>query len=70
MKRANKFVPAVIGKQGTNQKNIQVYYNTFWKEVVEENQRLRDEYKKTEYLYFKSSDPIEREELRLNMIDI
>ena len=66
----NKKSP-VADQSIVGQKNSIFYdYNTEWRNLVEESRKLTKELMDAEYLYETEKDPLIKDELRLNILDI
>ena len=66
----NKKSP-VADQSIVGQKNSIFYdYNTEWRNLVEESRKLTKELMGAEYLYETEKDPLIKDELRLNILDI
>lgn len=66
----NKKSP-VADQSIVGQKNSIFYdYNTHWKNLVEESRKLTKELMDAEYLFETEKDPLIKDELRLNILDI
>lgn len=70
MKTLNKKSP-VADQSIVGQKNSIFYdYSTEWRNLVDESRKLTKELLDAEYLYESEKDPLIKDELRLNILDI
>lgn len=66
----NKKSPVAVESIEGQKNSIFNDYNTHWKNLVEESRKLTKELLNAEYLFETEKDPLIKDELRLNILDI
>ena len=66
----NKKSPIAVESIEGQKNNIFYDYSTEWRNLVEESRKLTKELLDAEYLYETEKDPLIKDELRLNILDI
>lgn len=66
----NKKSPVAVESIEGQKNSIFYDYNTAWQNLVEESRKLTKELMDAEYLFEAEKDPLIKDELRLNILDI